>query len=310
MSLLLSIQNGAISEDSALAPLLLKTRLLASKLDSDVLADWVKYESNGYPKGVPVPDYRKVGVTYRGSFNGPFNSGISNAQIPSFLIKKLCGKNWVRHEMRSSVSGLQDLVRSIEGGSGQLQLANTADLIPMLQGNVYPDYACHDIQGTMSASNIVEALHAVRSLILELCIKISDEFPEAAKIEASDMERNMSDEKSGQVTNIVNQTVYGTNTNITSSGDFAQININNTQKSINELTKVLSENGILEADAKQISAIISSEKPNLGKEKLGKKAQEWLAKNIEKAVDGTWDIGISTATDLVSKAAARYYGLE
>ena len=310
MSLLLSIQNGAISEDSALGPLLLKTRLLASKLDNDVLADWVKYESSGYPKDVPVPEYRKVGVSYRGTFTGPYNSGISNAQIPSYLIEKFCGKQWVRHEMRASVSGLQNLVRSSEGGSGQLQLGNTANLIPLLQGKVYEDYACNDIQGIMSESCIVEALHAVRSLILELCIKITDEFPEAIKIEASDMERNMSDEKSGQVTNIVNQTVYGTSTTITSSGDFAHINIDNDQNSSEELFKTLAENGILEADAKTISEIIASEKPSKGKDKLGKKAQNWLLENLQKAVDGTWEIGISAASDLVTKAAARYYGLE
>ena len=82
MSLLQEIQESVISEKADLGSILLKLRLLASRLGSDPLEQWVKYEAEGYPKNVEVPPYRIVGVMYKGCFSGPFNAQIQNAKIP------------------------------------------------------------------------------------------------------------------------------------------------------------------------------------------------------------------------------------
>lgn len=41
-----------------------------------------------------LPDYRIVGVTYKGTFSGPFGSGIKNAPIPPILIKTFANDSW------------------------------------------------------------------------------------------------------------------------------------------------------------------------------------------------------------------------
>ncbi|MGB1836786.1 hypothetical protein, partial [Marinobacter adhaerens] len=88
MSLLHQIQESVVQEGSDLGSVLLKLRLLASRLGSEVLEEWVKHESEGYPKDAELPEYRVVGVSYRGTFSGPFGAGIQNAQIPPYLIEK------------------------------------------------------------------------------------------------------------------------------------------------------------------------------------------------------------------------------
>ena len=50
MSLLHQIQESVIQEGCDLGSVLLKLRLLASKLGSNVLEEWVKHESEGYPQ--------------------------------------------------------------------------------------------------------------------------------------------------------------------------------------------------------------------------------------------------------------------
>lgn len=80
MSLLREIQSSLL-EGREIGPILLKLRFLASRLGSVVLEEWVKHESEGYPNDVEVPSYRKIGVSYKGTFSGPFGSGISNAPI-------------------------------------------------------------------------------------------------------------------------------------------------------------------------------------------------------------------------------------
>jgi hypothetical protein len=58
MTLLEDIQSSAIDGKSDLATILRKCKLLAARLGSQPLEDWVLWESNGYPNGVTVPDYR------------------------------------------------------------------------------------------------------------------------------------------------------------------------------------------------------------------------------------------------------------
>ena len=95
-----------------IGPILLKLRFLASRLGSDTLEDWVKHELEGYPEGVEVPDYRKIGASYTATFSGPFGSGIRNAPIPPYLIEKYAGKQWTSIEMRQSVAAVDQLLRS------------------------------------------------------------------------------------------------------------------------------------------------------------------------------------------------------
>jgi AbiTii len=93
MALLTEIQASLMQQGQQIGPILLKLRFLASRLGSGPLEEWVKHESEGYPRATEVPDYRRIAVSYTGTFFGPFGSGIENAPIPPFLIEKFCGKN-------------------------------------------------------------------------------------------------------------------------------------------------------------------------------------------------------------------------
>ena len=43
-------------------------------------------------------------------------------------------------------------------------------------------------------------------------------------------------------------------------------------------------------------------------EPFGTKGKAWIAKNINKAVDGTWKVGIAVATKVLTEAVLKYYG--
>jgi hypothetical protein len=57
MTLLEDIQNAAIDSQSDLGTLLRKCKLLAARLGSQPLEEFLLWESNGYPDDVEVPDY-------------------------------------------------------------------------------------------------------------------------------------------------------------------------------------------------------------------------------------------------------------
>lgn len=71
----------------------------------------------------------------------------------------------------------------------------------------------------------------------------------------------------------------------------------------------LSKSGLTESDASELAKLASTEEPESKNEPMGPKVREWIVKNIKKATNGTWKVGISVATDLIKEALLKYYGL-
>ncbi|WP_431993863.1 hypothetical protein [Sphingomicrobium aquimarinum] len=153
MSLLQQIQSDLLDTEKELAPILLKFKFLASRLNSSPLEKWIMYELEGYPEGTDLPPYRIFEVVYRATFSGPFGAGIQNAPIPPYLISQHAGESWTNYEMRQSIAAVDELARS--GSSGSLHI-NASNLILLLQGKVYEGYACNDVTGTVSISQLTE----------------------------------------------------------------------------------------------------------------------------------------------------------
>lgn len=308
MGLLHEIQTSVVQEGMPLGSVLLKLRLLAARLGSEPLEEWIKHESEGYPRDSEIPSYRIVGVSYSGTFSGPFGSGINNAQIPGYLIEKFAGKKWTKHEIRDGIAAVDELIRSYADGDGMLGI-DASNLILLLQGKVYADYACNGVQGTISGAALTELQYAVRSRILELTLELEKSIPAAAEITFGSPE---SSEKfnSEKVNQISQQIIYGNVTTISSSGAGSQINVCISERDNKAFIEYLVKAGIPEDDASELSDIVAAEEPSNTEEPLGVKAKEWVVKNIRKAADGTWKIGVSVATKVLTEAALNYYGLK
>jgi hypothetical protein len=308
MSLLQEIQESIIQNRIEIGPVLLKLRLLAARLGSAELEEWVKFESEGYPMDAPVPDYRKIPVTYTGTFSGPFGSGIKNAQIPPYLVEKFAGKQWTSYELRQSIAAIDELIESSAKGSGSLQI-NAANLILLLQGKIYEDYACNNIHGNIPRASLAELQHAVKSRVLELTIELEKSIPAAIDVKFGNRQ-SADSETSAKVTQISQQIVYGNITSITNSGESAQFLLSINQGDSEAFKKYLIDAGLDQSDASELSEIVASEKSGDRNEPLGSKAKAWVVENLKKATDGTWKIGISVATEVIKKAALKYYGLD
>lgn len=307
MGLLHDIQKAVLNDSSDLGPILLKVRLLAARLGSEPLGEWVQHESEGYPADAQLPDYRIIPVSYTATFSGPFGSGIKNAPIAPYLIEKFAGAEWNRHKMRQSIAAVDELFTSSEGGSGAFHI-NASNLILLLQGNVYEDFACNAVSGTISRASIAEIRHVVRSRVLELTIELEKAVPGSVTISIENVD-NSSPATSAVVTQISQQIIYGNLTSISNVGDGTQINISIEKGDISALVEYLKQAGIVEADAKELAEIVASEEPESKQEPFGIKAKAWLVENLKKASNGTWKIGVSVATDVIKQAVLKYYGL-
>jgi len=306
LSLLHQIQESVVKEEVDLGSILLKLRLIASRLGSNLLEEWVKHESEGYPKEIEVPPYRIVGVSYHGTFSGPFGSGINNAPIPLYLIKKYAGDKWVHIEIRESIAAVDDLVKSYADDNSFLGI-DASNLILLLQGKVYKDYACNDIRATISPISIAEIRQAVRSRILELTLELEKAIPAAAQVTFGAPSKE--EPNSDKVQQISQQIIYGNVTTAVAGGHGSNIVLSIGEKDTKSLIEYLVKAGMPEIDATEIAEIMETEEPANAEEPFGEKAKNWIASNLKKAAQGTWKMGVTVATKVLSEAALKYYGL-
>jgi len=306
MSLLQQIQESVVEEGSDLGSILLKLRLLAARLGSNILEEWVKHESEGYPRDAEVPAYRIVGVTYRGTFFGPAGSGINNAQIPPYLIEKYAGSSWTKYEIRESIAAIDEMVKkSADGGSFAIDASN---LILLLQGKIYQGYACNDVSGSISPTAFYEIQQTVRSRILELTIKLEKSVPGAMHVAFGSPAANKSE--ADQVQQITQQIIYGNVSTAVAGGPGSNIAVAVNERDNESLIDYLEATGIPKGDATELAQIMAKEEPTSSVEPFGQKAKSWIVSNLKKAAEGTWKVGISVASKVLTEAALKYYGLK
>lgn len=280
--------------------------MLAARLGSQPLAAWVKHESEGYPARADVPDYRILGVSYTGTFSGPFGSGIRNAPISPYLIEKFAGKQWTHYEMRQSTAAVDDLLSNSKK-SGTLTI-EAANLILLLQGKIYPDYACNAVTGSVSRASLASIRHAVLNRVLELTLEIEKSIPGASDVSLGDP-TDLSAGAGGATTQIAQQIIYGNYTTVSAqSGATVSISIDTGDKE--SLSQYLIQAGISAEDACELAELASTERPESTSEPMGPKVKEWLIRNLKKAGSGTWKVGLAVATDVIKEALLKYYGLK
>jgi hypothetical protein len=115
MALLDDIQAAVLEEGSDLGPILLKVRLLAARLGSQPLADWVKHESEGYPADSPLPGYRIIPVSYIGS-NGCDQGSDTQVLRPQMTARPKTPSSTAHPDARASALVRRLLSRVRAGG--------------------------------------------------------------------------------------------------------------------------------------------------------------------------------------------------
>jgi hypothetical protein len=209
--------------------------------------------------------------------------------------------------MRESIAAVDDLIATAEKG-GNLGI-NAADLILLLQGKVYPDYACNSVTGRIARSSLAAIRHVVRSRVLELTLELEKSVPDAVAVTMGPAALP-SAPSSAAATQIAQQIIYGNFTSIAATGDGATIQVAVAPHDANSLAQFLAGSGMLEDDAQELSRLAASEKPDSTAEPMGPLVRSWFIDNIKKAASGTWKMGVAVASDVVKEALLKYYGLK
>ncbi len=301
MGLLEEIQNEAVDSKSDLGQLLRKCKVLASRLGSKPLEDWLLWELDGYPKDGELPEYRVWTLVLKGHFSGPFGSAIRNAAIPRNCIPERLRESWTRFTCRYSAAVIEQMVGKSEAGF--LTVPRT-ELAPYLNDEVFEGMGCIGVWGEFSEHRFVSVLNAVRNRILDFVLALEKEYP--GMEESGGREQAPPRER---VTQIFNTIVYGGAASVIGTASDSTINVEVKSGDWNSLAAHLKAAGIAGADLKALSAAVKAEPTLKEGGKFGPKVAGWVGEMLGKAATGAWDIAIGTGSALLTAALMKYYGL-
>ncbi len=305
MKLIESIINELSDINISLTSPLLKTKLLASRLKNEKLLFWVNKELGGYDIISELPVYRIYNVNLIGTYRYG-NLQYNDQPIPTIGLNENYEELLTTMHFTQSVESLEFSKSSNK--SGNLEHIFPSEVTGIVQQNFRklgnPSLHLIYCKKSISISAVNETLAIIRNKLLDFMLQIDSEFGDITEI--SDLKI-----KNNEISTIMNQTIINNSGDgiILNTGDKATINstiiINKGNKE--ELVKYLKSIGISQDDTDELIAIIDSEKPNPENFTFGKNVNIWIEKMISKVLNGTWQIAIGTAGNLLSEAIKLYY---
>jgi AbiTii len=301
MTLLETIQQSAIDTHTDLSTVLRQCRLLAARLDSGPLEEWVVWESGGYPSTADVPPYRVWPLEVRGHFSRPFQSMAKNYLVPPVVLPENVRDSYEQWECRMSVAALEATLAETKG----IVQVTTGNLSLVLGENVLDGYNCIEAWGAFSSLRLVEVLNVVRNRVLEFVLAVWKQAPTAG--EASAQETPLLARET--VTQIFNTTVYGGAASVVGNANESAVTFNIAQGDWDSLQRALMDQGLTEEDLQALRAAIESDPEPAEARSLGPRVADWIAAMTKKAATGAWEIGVTVASRVVAEAIMKYYGL-
>jgi hypothetical protein len=308
MNILTDIIEQLIDSNNSITDSLLKIKVLASRLKNKTLYDWVNNELSGYENNDEVPEYRVSGCLLVGNImNGNWhlrNQILATIGLPDFIRKHID-----KLTLNQAISVLE---RILEENNNPLAYAVPAEILGYLtenyqnMGNYYA--TVYSARKQIDLSAVQHIISEVRNKALDLLLKLEEEF--GMEIDLQELVK-----KKTQANEIINNTMKQT---IINKGDGNVINTGNESSISNkvhieksnfqDLKKALKDNYVGDEEINELETIIK-EKPDYERKLFGPKVNNWIQKMINKALNGTWQVGIGAAGSILVELVKKYYGM-
>lgn len=174
-SLIDSIIDELVNQDSSLENALLKTQVLAFKLKNDKLKIWVNNELNGYNKQDEIPEFRIVNTQVKGNlFQGLGYGGyqqLTDTVLPiEYLDNKELG-SLSKHKFLVRISEIQDLSKSKNGLIAELPYS----FLVMMSKRMSP-WEVIKAWKVISTSSLVGILSTIKSKLINFLLELKEEL--------------------------------------------------------------------------------------------------------------------------------------
>jgi hypothetical protein len=307
VQLLRRINEGATDSHTPLGEVLRLCLRLGRLLNNKELSDWAKAEAGGYESINNLPDYRIFDTEVRGTFSGPFGSGIENAPIPKFHIEEEHRDILFKAYMTQPVGELERLAIGRED-TNSLTIPWSGNVIMYYQQKaIYQGYILVAAEQVMTTTLIAGLLEVIRARVLEFVLVIEKELG----IDAMNYDDNKKPlETLGQekVTQTFHMTIMGgTNFALGNTGTTSQHATHVQPGDLQGLKEKLAELGVTESLISDLDTALDKDADS--EEQPGTHVQGWLSRLMIKAGKGTLLLASTAATTVVVTEVRRFLGL-
>ncbi|RBQ02872.1 hypothetical protein [Pedobacter miscanthi] len=211
MKLISDIINELMDSANTITGPLLKTKVLAFRIENKSLQEWVDGELSGYAEHMKLPYYRKASGILTGNFLNGMTKG-SNMNFPVSHLKKDILNTLTSIEIRDNISSIETMINQ-KG----LKISVNSDRRLYLENSIRelgnPYYQIISVHLDMPAFLLPNILSSVRTKLLDFMLQIEKQFKHETEIEQLKT-------RNDTITNIVNTTINNVgNGNLITSGD-------------------------------------------------------------------------------------------
>ncbi|MEN0038191.1 MAG: response regulator receiver protein [Cellvibrio sp.] len=290
------------SEKPNLTNALIKTKVLLYKIEQKSLVGWVNNELNGYQNSDDIPPYRILpSQVLVNASNMAYQ--VNAHPIPLAHLDDDIRESLETFELSQSLAVLEEFANS---GSDSLERPLPMEWIPLLNKGLSNNYRIQKAWCQISVTGIIQILTEVRSRLLDFLLELSSEFGEEMTDEQVKNKANNVDSAS-----MFNSAMFGDNTTILVGNQNTQHVVNSkVLNNFSELEKELKKHGVVDDDISELKLAIDNdaEKVDFSSKSYGPAVNSWFKKMIGKAVDGTWQINLGVAGNIISGLLNGYYG--
>lgn len=294
--IVVQLQELAADSSNDISDLLRKALLIATKLKLDEFRVWIMKELNGYQSEDKLPSYRYITGDLRAQ--NPYHG-----LIPFIIEDPELARAVKKIRVVESVESLSNLIQSSrENGVITYHFSPEREAALMRMQNSIAPLRPLRVVGRNQISAIIEQ---IRTRLLEWALSL-----EQAGILGEGMsftEKEKEKAKSNSEINI--QHFQGVLGDVTNSSIDQTMTMTITPGSFDSLSEYLKTHKVTDEDLKQLENAIRLDPEPTSRSKTGKKVSEWIGKMVQKAANGSWNIGVGAAGNLLASAISKFYGI-
>jgi hypothetical protein len=277
---------------------------LGKQLGNDELIKWARSEATGYDGWDSLPDYRVLSTNVKGTFFGPFGTGLKNVGIPQAVVEKEHRENLFKAHMTEPVGELERLAKN----ESSLRADWSADAVAYYQQKeIYENgLALAAAWRQLTPYAIAGILETVRTRVLDFVLRIEGELN--VNSAANEVPEEIDRPAPQKVDQIVHNIFYGaSNVSVGNSGTVHQTTVNVQPGDLEGLKKYLKGLGLTNKLIEELDDAL--QKDQSAESQPGPSTQNWLGKVMVQIGRGTLSIASNAAGSLVADAVMRFLGI-
>ena len=293
-SLVLQLQSLASSEHADIATLLRKAMLVSGKLDLSDFRAWIDLELNGYGS-TPVPEYRKARAELR--LKNPYHG-----LIPLVIEDPEFASEVQSIDIGDPIGNLVHLLENNDGGD--LTYPMSGELTALLMRS--QGRAALPPVRMVSPGALASVVDCVRTKILDWSINL-----ESNGILGEGMRFTMEEkQKATSEQNIQIQNFQGILGNVEGENKITQnLDQNIVSGNFESLASYLRAAKVSDDDIAELETAIRDDPTPTSTSEIGENTSNWIGNMVTKAANGSWEISVGAAGELLATAIQLYFGI-